>query len=838
VTDIVDLSAQSQLRLANPIRLASPAAVPPQGRLRLDGKQFAVGDERFDFRGVTYGTFARRSDGALYPDGRRLTADLDAMAAAGFTVVRTYTAPTDDLIAAARDRGLHLFPGAFAPDWRYLMGTSRRERNRQAREARSEIRSAARRMAGCEEIAAVSVGNEIPADVIRWYGTDRVAELLESFAEVVHEEDPDVLVTYANYPTSEYLPLDGMDFVTFNVYLEDRTDFRRYLTRLHNLAGDRPLVLGEVGVSAGPSPRGEREQAEILDWQLEVATERGVAGTCVFSWTDDWWVGGVEVSGWRFGLTDADRQARPALSVAQKWNGMGVADLDHDWPSMTVVICGYNCEDTLTECLTHTAALDYPGLEVLMVDDGSTDSTVDIALRFPSVKLLSLPHAGLSVARNEGARAATGDLIVYLDSDAYPSPEWPYYLALGLDGPRVGGVGGPNIPPLDDGIGAQQVARAPGGPVHVLTSDDRAEHVPGCNMAFWRTVLFEVGGFDPIYTAAGDDVDLCWKVLDKGWDIGFHPAALVWHHRRTGLRTYLRQQRGYGRAEALVEARHPDRFGPLGSARWRGHIYSSSGSAGGRDRIYRGLYGAAAYQSVYQGAGHTLDILHQAAVPIAVPLALTLPLGLLAPALVLPGLVALTLLVTLGLIDAARVVPPRRLSTSSIRFRLATATLHLAQPLARSWGRLRNRSAARRDRPIAVTLPVRIPGGGRRTFVYPEDRPRDQFAVAVLDCLRASGLGAWSATGWEDHDARLACSWLMEGRLVTSAHPPGWFQATVRRRIRWGRLILALVAAELATATVHPIAGLVVLGVTVADVALGLWRGGGRVSRCLRTVER
>ena len=74
----------------------------------------------------------------------------------------------------------------------------------------------------------------------------------------------------------------------FNVFLERREDFRRYLTRLHHLAGDRPLVLGEVGLAAGRGAEGERRQAEVLDWQLETAIERGVAGTCVFSWTDEW----------------------------------------------------------------------------------------------------------------------------------------------------------------------------------------------------------------------------------------------------------------------------------------------------------------------------------------------------------------------------------------------------------------------------------------------------------------------------------------------------------------------------------------------------------------------
>jgi glycosyltransferase involved in cell wall biosynthesis len=170
-----------------------------------------------------------------------------------------------------------------------------------------------------------------------------------------------------------------------------------------------------------------------------------------------------------------------------------MADLDFDWPSMSVVVCAYDAEATIDECLAHTCALDYPGLEVIVVDDGSTDGTRDLVRRHPRARLIEIEHGGLSVARNRGMEEARGDLVVYLDSDAYPPPEWPYYLALGLDGRDVAGVGGPNLPPPSDGPGAQQVAAAPGGPVHVLVGDDRAEHVPGCNMAFWRDCLLDVG---------------------------------------------------------------------------------------------------------------------------------------------------------------------------------------------------------------------------------------------------------------------------------------------------------------------------------------------------------
>ena len=88
-----------------------------------------------------------------------------------------------------------------------------------------------------------------------------------------------------------------------------------------------------------------------------------------------------------------------------------------------------------------------------------------------------------------------------------------------------------------------------------MVSDTEAEHLPGCNLALRKSTLEAVGGFDPQFRAAGDDVDLCWRVQDAGGRLEFAPGALVWHHRRDRVRSYWRQQRGYGKAEALLEAK-------------------------------------------------------------------------------------------------------------------------------------------------------------------------------------------------------------------------------------------------------------------------------------------
>jgi O-antigen biosynthesis protein len=263
------------------------------------------------------------------------------------------------------------------------------------------------------------------------------------------------------------------------------------------------------------------------------------------------------------------------LKVLEDFYRTKPSELREKWLRASVVVCAYHAQDTIEECLHSLIELNYPNYEVLVVDDGSTDATAQIARRFP-VRLLSSDHVGLSGARNMGLEQAQGEFVAYIDADARADLDWLTYLALALEVQGTARAGGPNPVPPDDPPVAQCVARAPGGPIHVLLDDERAEHVPGCNMAFWRERLLEIGGFDPIYRAAGDDVDVCWKLLDRGYNIRFHPSALVWHRRRDSVRAFWRQQLGYGNAEALVQRNHPDKFNSFGQATWRGVIYGPS----------------------------------------------------------------------------------------------------------------------------------------------------------------------------------------------------------------------------------------------------------------------
>src|SRR5216117_3813370 len=541
------------------------AAVLPRPLVR--GKFIFVGDEKFYVRGVTYGAFHPDASGHEYHDPDVIERDFAQMAANGINAVRIpHTTPPRSLLDVAQRHGLRVMVGLSAEQYVGFLV----DRKKEMAEIEALIRGRVRECAGHPALLCYALGNEIPAPMARWLGRPKIERYLKRLCRVVKDEDPDGLVTYVNYPTTEYFQLPFLDLVCFNVYLESKERFESYLARLQNIACNRPLMMSELGLDG--LRNGEDAQARSLDLQVRAAFAGGCAGAFVFSWTDEWYRHGSDVEDWAFGLTRADRSPKPALDAVREAFDDVPFSPRLRWPRISVVLCSYNGARTIADCLDGLARLDYPDYEVIVVDDGSRDATAAIAGRY-NVALIRTPKGGLARARNAGLAAASGEIVAYIDDDAYPDPHWLRYLAATFMSTHHAGVGGPNIAPPGDGWIAECVARAPGGPQHVLLSDEEAEHIPGCNMAFRRDRLEAIGGFDPQFRAAGDDVDVCWQLQERGWTLGFHPAALVWHHRRNSVRTYWKQQIGYGRAEAMLERKWPEKYNGPGHVRWAGRIY-------------------------------------------------------------------------------------------------------------------------------------------------------------------------------------------------------------------------------------------------------------------------
>jgi glycosyltransferase involved in cell wall biosynthesis len=661
-------------------------------RPHVGGKFLYVGKNKFWVRGVTYGAFRPGPTGQEYDDCDVLEKDFSLMAANGLNAVRIpHTTPPRELLDIAQQHGLRVMIGLSAEQYAgYLID------RKGAPDIEKLVRSKARNCAGHPALLCYALGNEIAAPMVRWLGRGRVERYLERLYWGVKEEDPYALVTYVNYPTTEYLHLPFLDLMTFNVYLESQNRFDAYLARLHNIAGDRPLVMSEIGLDS--LRNGEATQAQALEWQLRSTFAPGCAGAFVFSWTDEWHRAGAEVEDWAFGITARDRRPKPALkSVREVFAEIPFAK-ELRWPKISVIVCTFNGSRTLSECLESLLRLEYPNYEVIVVNDGSTDTTAKIANSY-GFRVITTENRGLASARNKGLKVATGEIVAYVDDDAYADSHWLRYLAGTFINSKHVGVGGPNIAPPSDGPIADCVAHSPGNPVHILLSDSEAEHIPGCNMAFRKAALEEIGGFDTQFRLAGDDVDVCWRLQQKGWTLGYSAGAMVWHHRRNSIRAYWKQQRNYGKAESLLEKKWPEKYNLAGHVTWAGRVYGNGHQykAWSRGKIYHGVWGSAPFQSIYPSPAGALESWLSMpewylAVSVLAPIC---ALGFLWP----PLFYALSLLaLALGApifqsaVSASRVcfaVPPGS-HLSRFKLRSVTALLHLLQPLARLTGRLRS----------------------------------------------------------------------------------------------------------------------------------------------------
>ena len=816
------------------------------GRVRVDGKFLSRGRQRVRIQGVTYGPFPPGADGQPFPNPQRIRQDFGGMQTGGINSIRTYHVPPAWLLEAADEQGMDVFIDV---PWRKHLCFLESEEAR--REARQAVHEAVRRGRDHPCVLAYSIGNEVPPDVIRWYGPRRVERFLAELMDVGKQVDPHGLVTYGSYPPTEYLDLSFLDFATFNVYLHDLEAFRRYLFRLQNLVGDKPLVLGELGMDT--LRNGEVGQAAFLAGHVRESRLMGVAGTFVFSWTDDWHTGGYRVENWAFGITYADRLPKASYHALREVWECSPAELLPRRPRVSVVVCSYNGAATLDQCLRSLLDLDYPDYEVIVVDDGSTDDTRAIVGRFvgqdsnPVIRVIHQENRGLSAARNTGLRAASGDIVAYTDSDCFADRDWLTHLVYQLQRSGAAAVGGPNLTP-EDGWLAACVAACPGQPTHVLENDQVAEHIPGCNMAFRREALVAINGFDPQYRKAGDDVDVCWRLQQAGRWITFAPGAFVWHHRRQTPRAYLRQQAGYGEAEALLQFKHPDRFTGRGDGKWRGVMYGASlrGLRLGADIIYRGTFGTGLFQCVYQaGPAHwamlpgTLEW-HVAAAVVAV--AGFSWSGAWAVAAAMLGC---------SLAVAALAAWQARLPAEyeGVWSRCVVAVLSYAQPLVRSWQRYKTRffsyRAPKADPPLLQQHRRHLPVGGCHTDAYwsEEGYERTELLGLVIAYLNEHGWGKTLDSGWQDWDVEIYCHPWTVVQVCTAEEDHGGGKRLIRVRYRLrtsgylralgaGAGLLGLLGAGLPMWSAGAAAG--------ALVALGLglwWRGTHRAAQAVAVFD-
>src|SRR4051794_21582018 len=212
-------------------------------RVRIDGRLFRVGATDWHLKGFTYGPFRPNREGHYLPERVRMLEDFAHLRSLGCNAIRLYHKPDVALLDDALEHNLRVLIDVpwekhrcFFEDWDAQEG------------AIKSVRKTARELGRHPAVFAISVANEIPHDIVRFYGAARVERFIEKLVDTAKKEAPDCLVTYTNYPSTEFLSPRNLDFYCANVYLHDRNALSRYLDRLQHVAGNLPLILGEFGV--------------------------------------------------------------------------------------------------------------------------------------------------------------------------------------------------------------------------------------------------------------------------------------------------------------------------------------------------------------------------------------------------------------------------------------------------------------------------------------------------------------------------------------------------------------------------------------------------------------
>ncbi|MDP3698772.1 MAG: glycosyltransferase [Nanoarchaeota archaeon] len=239
-------------------------------------------------------------------------------------------------------------------------------------------------------------------------------------------------------------------------------------------------------------------------------------------------------------------------------------------PFISIIISVYNEEKTLRPCLDSLLASEYPNYEVIMVNDASKDHTLAILREYQkkSKKIRVVTYAvnkGVPGARNEGMKAAKGDIFVFTDADATFPKEWPIKLIEPFTDLKVGATGGRDLAPPNQPLIQRCIdytltsfigtAGLRGAKVRLAKYA-----VTGCNFAVKREVVEKVGMHDEKIRWRGEEKEWCQRIREAGYEILFIPESYILHYRRISLRSFWTQTYKSGKARFDILKAAPGSF--------------------------------------------------------------------------------------------------------------------------------------------------------------------------------------------------------------------------------------------------------------------------------------
>ncbi len=238
------------------------------------------------------------------------------------------------------------------------------------------------------------------------------------------------------------------------------------------------------------------------------------------------------------------------------------------YPFVSIIIPVRNRPEEIAACLASLGRVEYPDdrVEVIVVDDASTDATPDVISTFP-VQLIALKtRRGASFCRNLAARQARGEILAFVDSDCLADPLWLKELLPAFNDPGNGAAGGMVDSCFDEkGLDRYEMVKSSLNMGCRPTSSrdgSRFYYLPACNLLVRKSVFLELNGFNE-GMVVGEDVDFCYRLQDHGHHVEYRPVGRIYHRHRNTIRHFGLRRFDYGTSEPLLRRIHPRRVKDL-----------------------------------------------------------------------------------------------------------------------------------------------------------------------------------------------------------------------------------------------------------------------------------
>jgi len=228
-------------------------------------------------------------------------------------------------------------------------------------------------------------------------------------------------------------------------------------------------------------------------------------------------------------------------------------------PKVSIVIPVRKVNDYIHESIPHILNLDYQNFEILIFPDG------DSGKQFERCRVIPTGPVGPAEKRDLALKYAEGDILAFLDDDAYPRSDWLTKAVKHFENPQVAAVGGPAVTPPSDSLwqrasGAVFESKLGGGKFTYRYAPGPMQEVddfPSVNLLVRKEDFSQIGGFDSHYWP-GEDTKLCHDLVYKlGKKIIYDPDVLVWHHRRNLFRPHFEQIKNYALHRGFFAKRLP-----------------------------------------------------------------------------------------------------------------------------------------------------------------------------------------------------------------------------------------------------------------------------------------